>query len=150
MGIAFRVVSQTRADRNGRVAQRPRTAVASRATMNSYGYQVMPGAIGLELQFGFLAGGNATSTSWLTRKYNTFVEIDGYAYEREGGVWHVFPVQPGLHFVRVFFRTRPSMLSRDHGEQRIQVMVPPGGIARLRYTGGAFWPLADGTLCQTA
>ena len=105
-------------------------------------------AIALELQFGFLAGGNATSTSWFTRKYNTWVEIDGVAYEREGGAWHLFPVQPGWHFVRVFFKAWPSALSSEWGEQRIQVLVNPNSCARLRYTGGAFWPMTGGELTQ--
>lgn len=106
------------------------------------------GAVAVELQFGFFAGGNATSTNFLTRKYNTWVEIDGVRYEREGGVWHVFPTPPGWHLVRVFFTGRPSFLSREHGEERVQVFVHPGGVARLRYTGGAFWPMARGALVQ--
>ncbi len=105
-------------------------------------------AVAVELQFGFFANGNPTSTSFLARKYNTQVEIDGVCYEREGGVWHVFPVAPGWHMVRVFFKVRPSFLSREYGEQRLQVLAYPNAMARLRYTGGAFWPLTEGSFVQ--
>jgi hypothetical protein len=105
-------------------------------------------AIAVELMFSFFAGGNATSTNFLTRKYNTQVEIDGVRYEREGGVWHVFPVAPGWHMVRVFFTGRPTFLSREWGEQRLQVLAYPNAMARLKYTGGAFWPMTEGSLVQ--
>lgn len=111
-------------------------------------YAPAQSALAVEVQFGFFAAGNATSTNFLTRKYNTWVEIDGVRHEKEGGVWHVFPVSPGWHMVRVYFTGRPSFLSREWGERRLQVLVYPGAMARLRYTGGAFWPMTDGDLVQ--
>jgi hypothetical protein len=55
-------------------------------------YDVPDGAIGLELSFGFLAGGDVTSTSAFMRKYNALIEIDGMRHERARGAWHVFLV----------------------------------------------------------
>lgn len=105
--------------------------------------QMPPGAIGVELDFGFLCATSATSTNFLQHKCNLFVEIDGVANEREGGVWHVFPVGPGWHLVRVFFRVRPSFLSRDTGSMQLQVMVPPNGMARLKSRPGRCWPMSS-------
>lgn len=108
----------------------------------------MNGAIGLELEFGFLASGKPTSTSFLARKYNTFVDIDGYVYEREGGAWHVFPLVPGWHLVRVYFKVRPSFLSTESGAEQLQVLVEPNAMSRLKYSGGAFWPMTSGSLVR--
>jgi hypothetical protein len=107
-----------------------------------------PGAIGLELKFGLLAGRSVTSTSFVGRKYNTMVEIDGVRYEREGGAWHVFPVAAGWHLVCVYFCVRPTFLSQPKSARQLQVQVYPNAMARLVYDGGALWPLFGGELKQ--
>lgn len=104
------------------------------------------GAIGIELRSEFL-GVDIASTSFL-RKYNPFVEIDGYKQEREGGAWHVFTVAPGWHLVRVYFKVRPTVISQETGARSLQVQVYPGAMARLRYTSVAFWPMRGGVFEQ--
>lgn len=119
-----------------------------REVMNGQPNALHPGAIGVEFAFGMLSATAATSDNFLMRKYNAFIEVDGCTYEKEGGVWHVVPLVPGWHLVRVFFRARPSFLSPDVGSQQLQVMVPSNGMARLRYSAGSFWPMSSATLVQ--
>jgi hypothetical protein len=59
----------------------------------------------------------------------TTIVVDGVAYRRPWGK-HFFPVAPGWHNVRIFFR---YLFMEQCGDNSVNVMVQPGYVSSIKF-----------------